>query len=213
MAPASWAGSLGQRGGAGAMTALSSRPGLGELRTPVWAQVSAFPLLGSQSSKWLCHVGRPEGSSASTAFLRDSVGGRPPQTCHVSCCILKTDRLPPISHPPVLSALSQRRPGSPIWAGCSLSGGCGFTQRRGFYGSLREEDGTECLAVLFITKLRGRGKREWLFSMSAPPPPPPRVPLCARLIWTFYPFPRCWWVCRAHTALWRCAPSLLLTAG
>ena len=34
-----------------------------------------------------------------------------------------------------------------------------------------EEDGTECLAVLFITKLRRRSKREWLFSTSAPPHP------------------------------------------
>ena len=116
----------GPEGGSGSYDrpgpSLSSRPRLRELRTPVWAQVSIFPLLGSQSSKRLCHVGCPKGSSASTAFLRDSVGGRPPQTCHVSCCILKTDRPPPISHPPVLSALLRRRPGSPFWAGCSLSG-------------------------------------------------------------------------------------------
>lgn len=136
-----------------------------EHRTPVWVQVSGFPPLGSQTSKWLCHywaeAPRPKETNQPAQPSQDSV--RPKavsQAYEISCCILKPDQPPPVSHRAVLSALWRAGPGSPGLA-AHFPGAGGSLKERSlwFFG---EEDGTvsECLAVLFITKLRGHGKRE-----------------------------------------------------
>ena len=70
-------------------------------RAPTWEKL---PVVANRDPK-TCQPAQP--------FSRTQLGkGR--QVYHVSCCILKTDQLPPISHRPVLSSLSRRWPGSPF---------------------------------------------------------------------------------------------------
>lgn len=83
-----------------------------------------------------------------------------------------------------------------------------------------KEEGTvsELLAILFITQLRGRGKREWLLSTSRPVPGASLCPYVSGLSGLSYISrgPCSMFLVglgRAHTALGRCTPSPLLTAG
>ena len=66
----------------------------------------------------------PKTCQPAQPFSRTQLGkGR--QVYHVSCCMLKTDQLPPISHRPVLSSLSRRWPGSPFGLAAHFPGAGG----------------------------------------------------------------------------------------
>lgn len=117
----------------------------------------------------LVEAPRPKGSSASAAFSGLSGEGcLKPVTSLAAFETLTsaTHRLPPRCSVCIVAELARFS-----WAGCSLSRGWGFTQRRSLW--FFRGGGWDCirvLAVLFITKLRGHGKRVAFLHVSSAHP-------------------------------------------
>lgn len=110
----------GQGGGAGAVTTLAlvcpHDPDSGSTGHLFRSRSLASHLWGLRPQSGCAVLGGGPSSPrlVSQCSLSQGLSGRRlSRACHGSCCVLKPDQPPPISHRAVLSALSRSRPGSP----------------------------------------------------------------------------------------------------